>query len=121
MTTELPAQAPALTTNAKNWATMTHLSAFIQFIGIPAIVGPLVVWLMRREDPYVDYHGKEALNFNISFLLYGIVSAVLVIVLVGLLLLPAVFITWFILTIVASVKAAAGEHYRYPMTIRFLN
>lgn len=118
-----PALAPSLPSNdARNWATLSHLSAFVSFLGIPSLIGPLVVWLLKRgDDPYIDYHGKEALNFNISFLIYGIVSAFLIILLIGLLLLPAVIITWFVLVIVAAVKANAGEYYRYPMTIRFVS
>ena len=90
------------------------------FLGVPALVGPFVVWLLKRDDPYVDQQAKEALNFNISFLIYGIASALLIILLVGLLLLPIVFVTWFVLVIVASVKASAGEDYRYPLTLRFV-
>ena len=113
--------APIVTIDEKNWAVLSHLSAFVMFLGIPALVGPLVIWLLKRDLPYVDDQGKEALNFNISFLIYGIVSAFLVILLIGLVLLPIVFVTWFVLVIVASVKAAAGEHYRYPLTMRFVN
>ncbi len=113
--------APIVTIDEKNWAVLSHLSAFVMFLGIPALVGPLVIWLLKRDLPYVDDQGKEALNFNLSFLIYGIVSAFLVILLIGLVLLPIVFVTWFVLVIVASVKAAAGEHYRYPLTMRFVN
>ena len=123
MTTAEPTMLEApLETNAeaKRWAAMSHLSAFAMFLGIPALVGPFVVWLLKRDIPYVDEQGKEALNFNISFLLYGIASALLIIVLVGLLLLPIVFVTWFVLVIVASVKTSAGEDYRYPLTLRFI-
>ncbi len=86
----------------------------------PSLVGPFLVWLFKRDEPYVDEQAKEALNFNISFLIYGVASALLIILLIGLLLLPAVFVTWFVLVIVAAVKASAGEHYRYPLTIRFI-
>lgn len=117
----LPTSTSHPSADARNWATLSHLSAFVAFLGIPSLIGPLVVWLLRREDPYVDFHGKEALNFNISFLLYTIVSAVLIIVLVGLLLLPLVLVSWFVLVIVGAVKAGAGEYYRYPATIRFIS
>ena len=107
---------------ARNWATLTHLSALVMFIGIPAVVGPLVVWLLKRhDDPYIDYHGKEAVNFNISILIYGIISFVLVFVLIGILLLLVVGVAWLVLLIIAAVKASSGEHYRYPLTIRFLS
>ncbi len=110
-----------ISNDARNWATLSHLSAYVAFLGIPSLVGPLVIWLLKRDDPYVDYHAKEALNFNISFLIYGIVATFSIIFLVGLLLLPVVLISWFVLVIVAAVKASAGEYYRYPMTLRFIS
>lgn len=120
--TTLQAQdiAPAVTTESKNWAALTHASALTMFFGVPPVLGPLLVWLVKRDDPFVDDQGKEALNFNISFLLYGIVSAVLVVALVGLILLPVVFVTWLALVIVASLRAANGDRYRYPFTLRFI-
>jgi uncharacterized Tic20 family protein len=122
VTDDQPSLTPAVPSNdARNWAILSHLSAFVAFLGVPSPIGPLVIWLLERDDPYVDYHAKEALNFNISFLIYGIVSAFLIILLIGLLLLPIVFITWFVLVIVGAVKAGAGEYYRYPMTIRFVS
>ena len=123
MTTAQPtmlAPASEINAEAKRWAAMSHLSAFAVFLGIPSLIGPLVAWLWKRDIPYVDEQGKEALNFNISFLIYGITSALLIIVLVGLVLLPIVLVTWFVLVIVASVKASAGEDYRYPLTVRFI-
>jgi uncharacterized Tic20 family protein len=110
-----------ISNDARNWATLSHLSAYVAFLGIPSLVGPLVIWLLKRDDPYVDYHAKEALNFNISFLIYGIVATFSIIFLVGLLLLPVLLISWFVLVIVAAVKASSGEYYRYPMTLRFIS
>lgn len=115
------APEPTITGDAKGWAALSHLSAFVMFFGVPALVGPFVIWLFKRDTPYVDQQAKEALNFNISFLIYGIASALLILVLVGLVLLPIVFVTWFVLVIVAAVKASAGEDYRYPLTLRLIN
>ena len=124
MTTTQSTMVPPVSSvagNAKGWAALSHLSAFVMFLGVPALIGPFAIWLWKRDDAYVDQQGKEALNFNISFLIYGIVSAFLILVLVGLVLLPIVFVTWFILVIVAAVKASAGEDYQYPFTIRFIS
>jgi uncharacterized Tic20 family protein len=49
-----------------------------------------------------------------------LVAAFSIILLVGIIALPAVVVTWFVLVIVASVKAANGENYRYPFTIQFV-
>ena len=102
---------------------LTHLSAFAGFV-IPLgnIWGPLLVWLIKKdESPEVDAHGKESLNFQISITLYMIVAAILVLVLVGILLLIGLSIFWFVVVIVASIRANSGELYRYPLTIRFIN
>jgi uncharacterized Tic20 family protein len=108
---------------SRNWAVAGHLSAFTVFLGVPIpALGPLVVWLVKRgEDPYAEWHAREALNFNLSVMLYTIASAVLILALVGIILLPAVLISWFVLVIVGAVKASNTEYYRYPMTIRFVN
>ncbi len=119
--TTIDTGAPGLSTESRNWATLGHLSAFVTFLGIPALVGPLVVWLLRREDAYAEFHAKEALNFNISFMLYGIAAAIAIIFLIGLLLLPAVLVTWFVLAIYGATQASAGRYYRYPLTLRFVS
>jgi uncharacterized Tic20 family protein len=120
-TTETYPPSYEVSSNSRNLATLSHLSAFITFVGIPSLVGPLVVWLLNRDDPFVEQQAKEALNFNISFLLYGVVAAFSIILLVGLIALPAVLVTWFVLVIVAAVKAGNGEDYEYPFTIRFVS
>ena len=119
MTTQSPGQM--VSTDSRNLATVSHLSALTVFLGLPPIVGPLVVWLLKKDDPWVEYHAKEALNFNISFMIYGLLAAVAIVLLVGLILLPVVAISWFILTIRAAISAANGDYYRYPMTMRFVS
>ncbi len=120
MTTETP-QPQIVSQDSRNLATVSHLSGFAVFLGVPPVIGPLLVWLLKKDDPWVEYHAKEALNFNISFMIYGLVAALAILLLVGLLLLPAVVIGWFILTIKAAVRTSNGEYYRYPMTMRFVS
>ena len=118
----VPADGFGPSADSRNKAVLAHLSAFVTLIGIPSPLGPLVAWLVwRDQDEFAADQAKEALNFNLSFLLYGLVAAVSLIVLVGLVLLPAVLIGWFVLTIAASVAASRGERYRYPATIRFIS
>ncbi len=107
MTTETPTATFATTyqvsSDSRNLATLSHLSAFVAFLGIPSLVGPLVMWLLNRDDPYVEAQAKDALNFNISFFIYGLIAAISIILLVGIIALPAVAITWFLLVINVSV------------------
>src|SRR5687767_8768963 len=86
------AVATDTTNDERTWAMLSHLSALLVFTAIPFanILGPLVVWLVKREQfPLVEDQGKEALNFQISMTIYAIVSAILVLLVVGILMLIA--------------------------------
>lgn len=118
-----PMQHPSgLSSETRNWAMAAHLSAFLGAWVALAFVGPLVVWAIKREDhPFVAEHAREALNFNLTLLIYLIVAGILAFVLIGIPLLIAIGIAWLVLTIIAAVRAANGESYRYPLTIRFVS
>ncbi|MEN2768856.1 DUF4870 domain-containing protein [Ornithinibacillus xuwenensis] len=98
-------------------------SMLLYLLSLPfPILGPLLIWLLKRDNSdFVDYHGKEYFNFLISFTIYGIVSSILMIVLIGFVLLFIVGIAALVLTIIAAVKAYQGEQYRIPLVIRFIN
>lgn len=106
-----------------NWAMVSHLSALAMFIGIPFgnIIGPLVVWLVKKDEmPLVDANGKASLNFQISMTIYMIIAGILIIALIGILLLPLLFLINLILIIMAAIKASEGDVYSYPFTIEFI-
>jgi len=105
------------------WATVCHLCGFAGFIvpWVGNIVGPLVIWLLKREDAeFIDWHGKEAVNFQISITIYAVAAIILVFVVIGFLILPAVAIFDIVCIIMAAVKANNGERWRYPLCIRFI-
>lgn len=59
----------------KNLATFIHLSTFSRFV-IPFgnFIGPIVLWAANKDkSEFVDQHGKQAINFQISVLLYAII------------------------------------------------
>ena len=101
----------------------THLAAFSGFVGVPLgqILGPLVVWLIKREEfPFVAEQGKESLNFQITMIIAALICIPLMFVCVGVFLLIAVGIVDVVFTIIAAIKANEGVSYRYPMTIRMI-
>ncbi len=120
----------------KNLGLICHLLSLcgllVSVVGIPPIglniIGPLVLWLLKKaESPYLDAHGKEVLNFNISWSIYMgacfVGFILLVWILIGFLFLPLMFIlgvAWLIFVIIGSIKASEGKLYRYPLTIRFI-
>lgn len=107
----------------RNWAAACHLAALFGYASVPLgfFLGPLIVWAVRRDRyPLVDDQGKEAVNFQLSVLLYTLVCIPLICVCVGIVLLVLLAVMQFVLIIVAAVRASSGERYRYPFTIRFL-
>lgn len=136
---EAPVAPPAPGSSAsglseRNWAVFAHLSALVPLlIGVPlTFLGPLVLWLLVRErGTFALDQAVEALNFNISWLLWALVvivaGAVAAVPTAGLGLIPMALVlvglglAWLILVIVAAVKASSGMAYRYPLTVRFIS
>jgi uncharacterized Tic20 family protein len=106
----------------RNWAVIAHLSAFAgHFFPFGQIIGPLVIWLVKRDSsPFVDDQAKEALNAQISYTFYGVVAAILVLVLIGFALLLALWIADIALVILAAISASKGRAFRYPLIIRLV-
>jgi len=132
----------------RNWSMLVHLSALSSLVtsGLGGILGPLIVWLVfRGRSDMVDFHGKRALNFNISFLVYFIILIALmvpffvigtiagekeeivagfwetlILLLVSGLLMFVLGVVWLIWTIVAAVRASRGDPPGYILAIPFL-
>jgi uncharacterized Tic20 family protein len=69
------------TTSEKNTATFTHLSTLSQYI-IPFgnYIFPILIWTSYKDkSEFVNYHGKQTLNFQLSLLLYTLVLALIAI------------------------------------------
>ena len=120
------------TQNDKNYSSITHLSGFAGwFIPFGNIIAPLVMWIAKKNDStYIDEHGKAAVNFQLSLILYGFLLAILIIPItiltlgLGLIailiaIIPAIILK-IVLIISASIKASNGEYYDYPFTIQFI-
>jgi uncharacterized Tic20 family protein len=105
------------------WAMFCHLGGLGMYVfPFGNVILPLVIWLVKKDEyPLVNDQGKESLNFQLSILIYTLVSIVLAFVVVGFVLLPAVLIFDIVMIIIASIKANEGVAYRYPLTIRFIS
>jgi uncharacterized Tic20 family protein len=106
----------------RTWAILCHLSALLMFLfPIFQIVAPLAIWLAKRdESSFIDAHGKESLNFQISMTIYTLVASISLFFCVGFVLVPALVLADVIFVIIASINANRGDHYMYPFTIRFI-
>jgi len=101
---------------------LCHLSAFAGFFfPFGGIIGPLICWLSRKdESEWINLNGRNALNFQLSILLYMVLAIPLIFIVIGVPVLIGLGILKVICTIIASVKAPKGELFRYPLTIPFL-
>ncbi|MEC8827108.1 MAG: DUF4870 domain-containing protein [Verrucomicrobiota bacterium] len=106
----------------KDWAMITHLSGLCSAIGIPSFVGPLVCWLLKKDEfAKVDLAGKEALNFQLSVLIVQVISVPLTLLVgIGFVTFFAAAISGLVYTIIAAVAASNGEDYLYPLTFRMI-
>ncbi len=124
-----PVQTPTLrlrdeglTDSDRNFAIGMHISPIaLTLLGAAplGLIAPLVLWAVRKKhSAFDDDHGREVINFGISFLLWHVVLAITI---VGLVLIPVIWIVAIVNNIRGAIAAGRGEYFRYPMTIRFLS
>jgi uncharacterized Tic20 family protein len=108
----------------RNWAMLCHLSAFAGYLVVipfAAIIGPLVVWLLKRHvSSFVDENGKESVNFQITVSIAYLVIVLFITWLVAIVMLSILGIWNIVFVILASIKASNGEQFRYPLTLRLV-
>lgn len=140
-------QDPIPRANERQWAAAAHLGALLLalltswVVGVAGVLAAGVVYLLKRNDSdFVARHAAEALNFNLSMLIYACVALGIGVLLFGatlltlglgiivtapaalvlLLALGAIALLWLVCSIVATVKAWNGEEFRYPLSIRLV-
>lgn len=122
-------QMHAIAAEERQWGMFAHLASLTGLFtgGVGNIVGPLVIWLVRKDTPgFAAEQAKEALNFNITLALIAVALFAVTFMTFGIgILLTAplgllLALLWLVLTIVAGVKANDGIAYRYPMTLRLV-
>jgi uncharacterized Tic20 family protein len=119
---QLPPPPSYLTPEERTWGGAAHWSALVGMVVAMAFLGPLLVLLIKgNESPWVRRQAVESLNFQLSILIYALISGALVLLLVGLVLLPLVGLMWLVFTIIGSVRASEGQDYRYPLTLRMVS
>ena len=133
------------TASERQWAALAHLSALVLALmtswiaGAAGVLAAAVIYLVKRDDSaFASEHAREAINFNLSMFLYACAAMAIGVVLVGatvltlgigllvtapaglllLLAIGAIAVMWLVCSIIATIKAWNGEHYRYPLTLR---
>lgn len=109
-------------------AILAHLSAPIAALvsaGWLSLLGPLLVWLVKKDDPYVRRAAAGAFNFNVSFWVLYVISWLLILSFVGAVIGIPLIIVLFVVSawchIKGAVRAANDRTYEYPFQIRILS
>ena len=101
----------------KNIATVTHLGGTV-FSFIPG----LLVWILKKDDSaYIADQAKEALNFQITVLIASFIASILIWLIIGLALLPIIWLVNIVFCIIAAIASSKGQLYRYPLCLRLIN
>ena len=109
-------QPPLSPADEKMWATLTHVGGILFHW-----LAPLIAYLVLKDrGPFVRWHTRQALNFQLTILLAYIAGGVLSIVFVGIFVLIAAFVVNVVFGIIAAMAANRGEFYRYPLAIEFV-
>ncbi|MCA9307494.1 MAG: DUF4870 domain-containing protein [Phycisphaerales bacterium] len=122
------------TADERTYTIFQHLVGMANMVsGVPLIglIATLIMWQVKKsQSPYLDDHGREAMNFQISLLIYTIAGSIVIAILgvitlgVGLLLFPLGGVFLIVIQLIGCIRGAMaanrGEYYRYPMTIRVL-
>lgn len=146
--------------NQKTTSAFVHLSALTQyFIPFGNYIFPIIIWgASKKDSDYIDHHGKQAINFQLSLLMYSLilcliaipifiitffknvpihefvrdddyiidhinlenVTGIAIIGITAAVLFFTLKVAEFFLIIYATIKAANGELYKYPLTINFI-
>jgi len=103
------------TQDSKNIALLTWVGSL--FFGF---IPSLVVYLVKKDDDYIQSQAKEALNWSITVLFAYIIAAILSVIVIGFLLMPLIGICHFIFCIMGAVGTSKGKDFRVPFAIRLI-
>ena len=117
-------EADILGMKPNTFCMLLHLSQLLNYTtaGAPflGLVIPIILWAIAKDkSTLVDQHGKNVLNWQITYLICFTVSVSLIIVFVGFLLVPVVIILGIAFPIIGAVKANEGTMWKYPLSIPF--
>jgi len=108
-------EGPETSKDARKMAVLCHL------LGIVGFFAPLVIWLSEKDKhKFVDEHGQEAINYQISLLVYFAAAGLFCFIKIGFILLFVLLLLHVIFVSEGAVKASKGEPYRYPIAFRLI-
>lgn len=115
-------QKPLFGMAENTYLMLMHLSIFAGVVmPLFGFIVPILLWFVNKDNnANVDLHGKNIINFIISYSIYMAVAALSIILVIGIMLLPIMGAVSIIVVILAAIKANNGTYWKYPLVIEFL-
>lgn len=114
--TMLKPEPPKAGINKTQWLALLHLSGLLTFL-----IPPLVIYIIKKDEiPEMKTHFNDVFNFQLSVIVYILISIVLAILIIGAFFLIAIGIGSTVIIVLNSIRVLNNEPYKYPFTIRFL-
>lgn len=108
-------EVAAISQDSKNISLLTWIGTII-FGFVPG----LVVYLIKKDDPYVFDQAKETLNWFITVFIGYMAGVILSMILIGVLVFVIVGIANLIVCIMGAVACSEGKYFRVPFAIRLI-
>ncbi len=112
---------------ARVWSAVAHVGTLLSAWFAMGFLCPLLIWLLLKDSSdLVRRHAAESLNFQLTLLVYLVGGWLFIRVTLGLgmlVVLPAIVVVGLVALvciILATVAAADGREFRYPLTIRLV-
>jgi|GEM_PF-4791877 len=116
------------TSDERTYAVITHLVGLLSFLDFGLVISPLatlIMWQVKKgESHWLDDHLKEAMNFQISLLIWGVIALVLTLLTLGLaavIMAPFLIVLRLFGCIRAAVYANQARYHRYPASWRLIS
>ena len=104
-----------ITQDAKNMALLSWIGTL--FFGF---IPGLILYLIKKDDEYVQDQSKESLNWSITAIIAYMVAFMLSFIVIGIFLIPVIGICHIVFCIMGAVSTSKGNNFRVPYAIRLI-
>ncbi|MBW6476186.1 MAG: DUF4870 domain-containing protein [Chromatiales bacterium] len=115
MSNDVMENTAGLTQDSRNLALLNWLGTL--FFGF---IPGLILFFIKKDDPYVFNQAKEALNWSIAATIASIIASLLMVVFIGFLLFPIIGIMHIVFCIMGAIAASKGSDFRVPVSLRLI-
>lgn len=108
--------------DTNTWCMLMHLSQLLNIAPGAGIVVPILMWVFSKDNnPAADRHGAAIVNWTITAAIVLAICMATVFLVIPIFIAMIVGVLAFIFPIIGAIKAANGDVWDYPCSIRFVS